>query len=90
MKGAYWINVLILCAKKTIFNGKLKDILPALAQVKANVMFVYKYEEHKAILRHREHVFEKQWSLFINHLNQLYCNHLLFYSYLHVTILHNI
>ena len=48
LKGAYWINVVILCVKKSIFNAKLKDNSPTLAQVKANVMFVYKYDEHKA------------------------------------------
>ena len=56
--------------KKSIFTAKLKDNSPTLAQVKANVMFVYKYDEHKATLRNREYLFEKDWGMFINHLRQ--------------------
>ena len=57
LKGEYWTNAVILCVRKSIFdanNAKRNDTMPALAQVKANVMFVYKYEEHKATMRNRE------------------------------------
>ena len=62
--------MVILCVKKSIFNAKLKDNSPTLAQVKANVMFVYKYDEHKAIIRNKEYVFEKDWGMFTNYLRQ--------------------
>ena len=63
LKGAYWINAI------TLFNAKLKDTMPSLRQVKVNVMVMYKYEEHKCKMKNKEHVFEKHWGLFKNHLN---------------------
>ena len=70
LKGAYWINAIILCVKKSIFNAKLKDTMPTLGQVKANVMVMYKYEEHRCMMKNKEHVFGKQWGLFKNHLKK--------------------
>ena len=64
------INAIILCVKKSIFNAKLKDTLPTLSKVKANVMVMYKYVEHISMMKNKEHVFEKQWGLLKTHLDK--------------------
>ena len=66
--GSIWGKCNNLKCEKCIFTAKLKDNIPTLQQVKANVMIMYKYEEFKFQMKDKENIFEKRWGILKNHL----------------------
>ena len=57
---AYWINMIILNTKKTIFLSKLQNSIPSLFKVKLFTKNMYDYEELKYTLQDKVMVFEKK------------------------------
>ena len=51
-----------------MFTSKLKECIPTLQQVKANIMIIYRYEDFKFKMKDKEQIFEKRWGVFKNHL----------------------
>ena len=67
---SYWINIVILMTKKVIFNAKLDCKKPRLFSVKYGIKIVYKHEQLKARLSHRNTLFEKRWGILRDYMDE--------------------
>ena len=68
---SYWINIVLLMTKKVIFNAKLDCKKPRLFSVKYGINIVYKHEQLKSRLLHRNVQFEKRWGILKDYLEEL-------------------
>ena len=60
------INIILLNAKKTIYQSKLDNRSSTLLQVQLNLRTVFNHEYYKSIINDRKHLFERKWSLLLN------------------------
>ena len=67
---SYWINVVLLMTKKVIFNAKLDGKKPRLFSVKYGTKIVYKHEQLKSRLLHKNTQFEQRWGILSDYLEE--------------------
>ena len=66
LENSSQINIIILIAKKTIYQSKLDCRPPTLLQVQVNLKQVFNHDYYNSIIKDKRHLFERKWSLLLN------------------------
>ena len=66
LENSSQINIIILIAKKTIYQSKLDCRSPTLLQVQVNLKQVFNHEYYNSIIKDKRFLFERKWSLLLN------------------------